>query len=237
MTNWKKYILVAVIVTAAGFGYIKSSHRNIPSDLRDAVADNGKFDTSIPVFDKDSGSIPEPTAVAVKGINEGYVAGNAPSAGAPTQPVGFYKNQVIAALVAERILAANGVHALTRLSTGGGEIMRDGEDKYRKVVRGAHGLIDTIMMDVAGTATIMGGRIPKIFGEVNQEFLDYVSRATPIGFSASPRCSNISPKDYERGIMELRREYQHASEIGKKEMFQTISSMELKAFEEIAAGQ
>jgi len=38
MTNWKKYALVAVIVTAAGFVYTKSSHRNIPSDLKDAVA-------------------------------------------------------------------------------------------------------------------------------------------------------------------------------------------------------
>jgi len=87
MTNWKKYILAAVIVTAAGVGYIKSSHRNIPADLRDAVADNGKFDTSIPVFDKSSGNIPEPKAAAVKGINKGYVAGNDPSAGVPSKPI------------------------------------------------------------------------------------------------------------------------------------------------------
>ena len=40
MNNWEKYTLAAVIVTAAGFTYIKSSHRDIPSDLRDAVADN-----------------------------------------------------------------------------------------------------------------------------------------------------------------------------------------------------
>jgi len=57
---------------AAGFGYIKSSHRNIPADLRDAVADNGKFDTSIPVFDKNSGNIPEPKAAAVKDISKGF---------------------------------------------------------------------------------------------------------------------------------------------------------------------
>jgi iron(II)-dependent oxidoreductase len=76
-------------VTAAGFGYIKSSHRNIPSDFRDAVADNGKFDTSIPVFDESSGNIPEPKAAAVKGINKGYVAGLDPSAGVPTKPVEF----------------------------------------------------------------------------------------------------------------------------------------------------
>ena len=79
MTNWKKYILVAVIVTAAGFGYVKNSHRNIPADLRDAVADNGKFDTSIPVFEKNSGNIPEPEAAAVKGINKGYVGPVDPS--------------------------------------------------------------------------------------------------------------------------------------------------------------
>jgi len=87
MTNWKKISLVAVVVTAVGFGYTKSSYRNIPADLRDAVADNGKFDTSIPVFDKSSGNIPEPKAAAVKGINKGYVAGNDPSAGVPSKPI------------------------------------------------------------------------------------------------------------------------------------------------------
>ncbi|MBU2574039.1 MAG: hypothetical protein KKH28_08195, partial [Elusimicrobia bacterium] len=66
MTNWKIYTLVAVVVTAAGFGYVKSSHRNIPSDFRDAVADNRDFNTAIPVFDKDSGNIPVPTVVAEK---------------------------------------------------------------------------------------------------------------------------------------------------------------------------
>ena len=65
MTNWKIYILVAVVVTAAGFGYVKSTHRNIPSDFRDAVADNKDFNTSIPVFEKDGGNIPAPKAVTV----------------------------------------------------------------------------------------------------------------------------------------------------------------------------
>ncbi|HAH31031.1 MAG TPA: hypothetical protein DCL44_01815 [Elusimicrobia bacterium] len=63
MISWKAYILCAVVVMAAGFGYIESSHRNIQSDLRDAVADNRKFDTSLPVFDKDRGNIPESAAV------------------------------------------------------------------------------------------------------------------------------------------------------------------------------
>lgn len=67
MTTWKTIILcVAVVATAAGFGYVKSSHRHIPADLRDAVADKGKFDTSLPVFDKNSGKIPEPKVAAVE---------------------------------------------------------------------------------------------------------------------------------------------------------------------------
>lgn len=70
MTNWKKYILVAVIVTASGFGYIKSSHRNIPADLRDAVADNKEFDTNIPVFEKDKGNIPVPKAHPLAATND-----------------------------------------------------------------------------------------------------------------------------------------------------------------------
>jgi formylglycine-generating enzyme required for sulfatase activity len=87
MTSWKKYVLVAVILAVAGFGYIKSSHRNIPADLRDSVADNGEFDTSLPVFDKDSGNIPEPKAVVLEGFSKGHVAGDGPSAGVPTKPL------------------------------------------------------------------------------------------------------------------------------------------------------
>ena len=90
MSNWKTYLLAAVMATAAGFGYIKSSHRNIPADLRDAVADNTKpqdFDTSLPVLKKDGSDIPEPKAVAVKHVSKGYVARNDPSAGAPAKPV------------------------------------------------------------------------------------------------------------------------------------------------------
>jgi hypothetical protein len=57
MTSWKKYVLATVIVMTVGFVYVKNSHRNIPSDLRDAVADNGDFNTAIPVV-KDNGNIP-----------------------------------------------------------------------------------------------------------------------------------------------------------------------------------
>ncbi len=53
-----------VAVTVGVFAYTRP-HKAMPSDLRDAVADNGKFDTSIPVFDKNSGNIPEPKAKAV----------------------------------------------------------------------------------------------------------------------------------------------------------------------------
>jgi len=37
MNNWKKITLAAIMITVAGFTYIKSSHRDIPSDLRDAI--------------------------------------------------------------------------------------------------------------------------------------------------------------------------------------------------------
>ncbi|HAH32285.1 MAG TPA: hypothetical protein DCL44_08230 [Elusimicrobia bacterium] len=90
MTSWRKYVLAAVIVTVAGVAYIKSSHRNIPSNLRDAVADNTNFhdlDTAIPVIEKDNGTIPVPKAAIHVKTGKGYVAGNAPSAGAPTKPV------------------------------------------------------------------------------------------------------------------------------------------------------
>ena len=96
MISWKKYVLASVIVTVAGFAYFKGPHRNIPLDLRDAVADNAKsqyFDTTIPVIEKDMGNIPVPNApVLVKTgaldiSKDYYVAGNGPSAGAPTKPI------------------------------------------------------------------------------------------------------------------------------------------------------
>lgn len=39
MDSWKKYALVAVTAAVAGFAYIKGSHRNVPSDFRDAPND------------------------------------------------------------------------------------------------------------------------------------------------------------------------------------------------------
>ena len=54
-----------MVVLAAGFAYINGTHRHIPADLRDAVADRD-FDTSIPAFDKGGGNIPVPKAAAVE---------------------------------------------------------------------------------------------------------------------------------------------------------------------------
>ena len=48
----------------AGFAYINGTHRNIPADLRDAVADDSTFNTSIPAISKDNASIPVPTTAA-----------------------------------------------------------------------------------------------------------------------------------------------------------------------------
>ena len=76
MNSWGKYTLVAVMVTVAGFTYIKSSHRNIPSDLRDAVADNAGFQdfdgkaagsiSLIKAIKTDDSSVPAPEKVEVK---------------------------------------------------------------------------------------------------------------------------------------------------------------------------
>ncbi len=86
MTSWKKYVLATVVVMVAGFAYVKNSHRNIPSDIRDAVADNADFNTTIPIL-KDNGNIPVPNQPAIEHVSKGYVAGNDPSAGVPTKPV------------------------------------------------------------------------------------------------------------------------------------------------------
>jgi len=63
MTNWKKYTLAVAIITVAGFAYVKNSQKNIPSDLRDAVADVSEskdFDTSIATLEKVKVDIPAP---------------------------------------------------------------------------------------------------------------------------------------------------------------------------------
>ncbi|HAF96339.1 MAG: hypothetical protein A2X34_05005 [Elusimicrobia bacterium GWC2_51_8] len=65
MTNWKKYTLVAVIVTAAVFAHIKNSYRGTPSDLRDAVADNAKPKGSNTVI-SGIGALPKSTVAMPK---------------------------------------------------------------------------------------------------------------------------------------------------------------------------
>ena len=59
-------VLTLIAVTAGMFTYTRPLNA-MPSGLSDAVADNGKFDTGIPVFDKAGGDIPEPKAKAVDG--------------------------------------------------------------------------------------------------------------------------------------------------------------------------
>lgn len=59
-----KAIVVSLMAVTAGVFLYTRPHNAMPSDLRDAVADNREFDTAIPVFDKDSGDIPVPPAVA-----------------------------------------------------------------------------------------------------------------------------------------------------------------------------
>lgn len=80
-------VVVLIAVTAGVFEYTRP-HNAMPSDLRDAVADNGKFDTSLPVFDKNSGNIPEPKAERVEGLSKGRAAGRGP--GSPARPVEYF---------------------------------------------------------------------------------------------------------------------------------------------------
>ena len=89
MTSWKRYVLAAMIVTAAGFVYVTNTQRSLPSDLRDAVADDVKpqdFDTAIPVIEKGKGDVPVPEVVPGE-HGRGYVTVNDPSAGTPSVPI------------------------------------------------------------------------------------------------------------------------------------------------------
>ena len=70
-----KIVVIALIAVTAGVFAYTRPHNAMPSDLRDAVADNGEFNTSIPVFEKDSGNIPAPKAAPVEGYAKDYVAG------------------------------------------------------------------------------------------------------------------------------------------------------------------
>ncbi len=59
----KATVIVFMAITAGVFAYTRP-HNAVPSDLRDAVADNREFDTAIPDVTKDAGDIPVPPAVA-----------------------------------------------------------------------------------------------------------------------------------------------------------------------------
>ena len=67
MSNLKKYAFAAVILTVAGGVYINNLHRNIPADLRDAVASEGaagQLQESAP--QSTASEIPAPKAAAVE---------------------------------------------------------------------------------------------------------------------------------------------------------------------------
>lgn len=65
--------IVFLAVTAGVFAYTRP-HNTIPFDLRDAVADNGEFDTSIPGFEKGVGNIPDPKAAVAADSGKAAVA-------------------------------------------------------------------------------------------------------------------------------------------------------------------
>ncbi len=69
-----KITVVALITATAGMFAYTRPHNAIPSDLRDAVADNAGFDTSIPVFEKGSGNLPEPKVAAAADNGKAAVA-------------------------------------------------------------------------------------------------------------------------------------------------------------------
>lgn len=67
----KKIMVLAVLaVTASLFAWTRP-HNAPPSDLRDAVADNGGFDTAIPVLE-DDGNLPIPKAVPPSGATASF---------------------------------------------------------------------------------------------------------------------------------------------------------------------
>lgn len=77
MSNLKKYVFAAAILTVAGGVYLNNLHRSIPADLRDAVASEGaagQLQESAP--QAEAAEIPVPKAVASE-----FKADNAASGG------------------------------------------------------------------------------------------------------------------------------------------------------------
>jgi formylglycine-generating enzyme required for sulfatase activity len=89
MNNWKKYALAAVLLTVAGFAYVNNSHRNMPTDFRDAVIDGAALDSRFAATEQGNGTVPVPKAPAhaeTGALTKGYIGGNEPSAGVPDEP-------------------------------------------------------------------------------------------------------------------------------------------------------
>ena len=64
MNNIGKYLLVALVVTAGGFAYIRNPQAHIPADLRDAVASED-FNTDVRSMAPLKGAVPVPAPVGV----------------------------------------------------------------------------------------------------------------------------------------------------------------------------
>ena len=89
MNNWKKYALGAVLVTAAGFAYVNNSHRNIPTDLRDAVMDGAALDSRFAATEQNNGTVPVPEAPvsAETGDSDDFLVSKILPTGVPSMPV------------------------------------------------------------------------------------------------------------------------------------------------------
>ncbi|HBW23483.1 MAG TPA: hypothetical protein DEF68_08945 [Elusimicrobia bacterium] len=79
-----------MLVTAAGLAYVNNSHRNIPTDLRDAVIDGAALDSRFAATEQGNGTVPIPKAPAhaeTGAVGKGYIGGSDPSLGVPERPV------------------------------------------------------------------------------------------------------------------------------------------------------
>ena len=95
-----KILALAFMAITVGMFTLTRTKNAVPSDLRDAMSDR-----------------------AVDQLGSDLSAAKIPNAGSPREvsgvnskvelPASFYRNKVVAALVAERMLATNAVYALT----------------------------------------------------------------------------------------------------------------------------
>jgi hypothetical protein len=221
MTNWKKYILAAVIVTAAGFSYIKSSHRNIPADLRDAVADNGKFDISIPVFEKNSGNIPSPKAVAVNGSESEQ----------NTPKFVMLETRIYRAIITDRERAERDVVKVRPLDK------RESFNSYLDAKAAMDGWIaQTRFVLIAGPVYPDTGKIAKSFRRVankSKDFADYTAKSLGyygLGLYLEREVSRVA---FEEWFEELERIYETSNRQEKDKILSDISALSWKHFDDI----